>query len=196
VLCGLAALAAVAGAPPDARAAILPTVRCAVSAGIGGQRYPAWPTRQQTVVPASLAATLAVYVGGFQRVVAPRGWRCGVLEAANGGNVITVSKPGAGPAIKSWSEPACAGCIYDAVCRYFPREAAPLSVGLPCSAAVPGERVTRLSRTLVRVRSSRGAAVGLVFFESREERQRAAGVSCLQERICNAVLADWRAQLH
>lgn len=199
MLGGLAAFGSGTVGATSPGATVLPTVRCAVTAGIDGQRYPSWPARQGTNVPASMADALAAYVGGLQRVVAPRGWTCGVLEAVNGSNVITVAKRGKGsvPTIKSWSEPACVGCMFDAVCRYFPREAAPLNVGLPCSRATPGDRVTRLARTLVRVDDRSGSTFSLVFFEPRGALQRAAGVTCFHaRRICEAVLADWRAQKH
>ena len=128
-------LPAVASASTAAgRTATLPTVKCPVVAGIDGQKYPRYPARQRLAVPAALAGELAAYVGGMQRVIAPRGWRCKVQEAVDGSDVITVEPRGAGShsSISSWSIPACVGCMFDAVCAYFPREAKAVSVGLPC----------------------------------------------------------------
>jgi hypothetical protein len=70
-----------------------------------------------------------------------------------------------------------------------------VSVGLRCESSSRGLRTKRLSRTLVELRSARGAPLGLVFFEPRGTYQRAAGMSCSTEAaICEAVLADWRAR--
>lgn len=104
-------------------ATTLPTVRCPVEVGIDGLKFPHWPARQSAAVPASLAGTLAVYVGGLQRVVAPRGWRCNVQEAVNGSDVINVTPRGKDSklSVSSWSIPACGGCMFDGVCAYFPR---------------------------------------------------------------------------
>jgi hypothetical protein len=161
-----------------------------------GLEFPKWPNRQSVSVPAVLAPRLAVYVGGLQRVVAPRGWRCNVQEAVDGSDVIVVAPRGSSQAeVRSWSIPACAGCMFDAVCAYFPREAKAVSVGLPCESRSTGVRLTRLSRTVAEVRSSRDSTVALVFFEPRGAYQRAAGVTCSgAPRVCEAVLADWRRQ--
>ena len=151
------------------RTATLPTVKCPVVAGIDGQKYPRYPARQRLAVPAALAGELAAYVGGMQRVIAPRGWRCKVQEAVDGSDVITVEPRGAGShsSISSWSIPACVGCMFDSVCAYFPHEAKAVSVGLPCEVTTSGERTTRLSRTLVRTQAKTGSSYGLVLFEPR-----------------------------
>ena len=156
-----------------------------MQAGIDGLTFPHWPARQRVAVPASLAGELAVYVGGLQRVVAPRGWRCNVQEAVDGSDVITVEPRGTASqlSISSWSIPACVGCMFDAVCAYFPREATAVSVGLPCECERAGRRKTRLSRTLVRdPQREHGSSLGLVFFEPRGTYQRAAGMSCIARR--------------
>ena len=187
------ALGVAAGADASPRAAILPTVRCPVRVGIDGLKFPQWPARQSADVPASLAARLAAYVGGLQRVVAPRGWRCNVQEAVDGSDVISVDPRKGSGSVSSWSIPACVGCMFDAVCAYFPREAKAVSVGLPCGGRPAGRRVTRLSRTLVKVRAADGSSRGLVYFEPRGKYMLAAGVTCAGEvAICEAVLADWR----
>jgi hypothetical protein len=59
------------------------------------------------------------------------------------------------------------GLHVDAVCAYFPHEAPGVSVGLACESGSRGLRTKRLSRTLVELRSARGAPLGLVFFEPR-----------------------------
>jgi hypothetical protein len=150
-------------------------------------------------VPASLAPQLAVYVGGLQRVIAPRGWRCSVQEAVNGSDVMVVEPRGKGSVaeVRSWSIPACVGCMFDAVCAYFTHEARAVSVGLPCESRATGVRTKRLSRTLVEVRTVGGSTIALVFFEPRGDYQRAAGVTCSGEaRVCEALLAEWRRQKH
>ena len=182
-----------------ARAATLPTVRCHVETALDGLKFPAWPNRQSVDVPASLAPRLAVYVGGLQRAIAPRGWKCGVQEAVDGSDVMVVEPRGKGSAaeVRSWSIPACVGCMFDAVCAFFPREAKAVSVGLPCESRTAGLRTTRLSRTLVKLRTVGGATVALVFFEPRGANLRAAGVSCTGEvGVCSAVLGEWRRQKH
>jgi hypothetical protein len=162
-----------------------------------GLKFPKWPNRQSVAVPAALAPRLAVYVGGMQRVVAPRGWRCNVQEAVDGSDVIVVAPRGKSSRgeVRSWSIPACVGCMFDAVCAYFPREARAVSVGLPCESRATGLRLTRLARTLAGVRSLRDSTIALVFFEPRGAYPRAAGVTCSGEApVCEAVLADWRRQ--
>jgi hypothetical protein len=195
----LAALAAT-HARPGARAAtdaappLLPTVRCPLRAAFPAQRTPKVADRERAAVPAALAPRLAIYVGGPERVVAPRGWRCTALAAVNGGTIIVVEPREAtrGRGVRSWREPACVGCIYDAVCALFPREAAPLSVGLPCGSPVRGRVVTRLSASLARYRDPDGES-GLVFLDANAPE--AAGVSCRAPfaGVCAAVLADWRS---
>jgi hypothetical protein len=164
-----------------------------------GLKFPTWPNRQSVDVPASLAPRLAVYVGGLQRAIAPRGWTCGVQEAVDGSDVMVVEprRKGSTAEVRSWSIPACVGCMFDAVCAYFPREAKAVSVGLPCESRTTGLRTTRVSRTLVKVRTVDGSTVALVFFEPRGANVRAAGVSCSGEPgVCAAVLGEWQRQLH
>src|SRR3954447_10516784 len=118
IVCGALALAAVSGIAHAGGSPTVPTVRCPVEAGMDGLKFPHWPGRQQAVVPASLAGEVAVYVGGLQRVVAPRSWRCKVQEAVDGSDVINV-EPRRGAArlsVSSWTIPACVGCMFDAVC--------------------------------------------------------------------------------
>jgi hypothetical protein len=196
VAAGAACAAALLLGAGEARAAVLPTVRCPVTAGMDGLTFPKWPNRQTVAVPSALAPRLAVYVGGMQRVVAPRGWRCTVQEAVDGSDVMVVTpRVRSSREVRSWSIPACVGCMFDAVCAYVPREAKAVSVGLPCGSRTGGLRVKRLSRTLVEARSARDATVALVFFEPRGDYQRAAGVTCSGEAaICEAVLAEWRRQ--
>jgi len=118
-----------------------------------------------------------------------------VQEAVNGSDVIVVAPraKGSRSEVRAWSIPACVGCMFDAVCAYFRREAKAVSVGLPCESRTTGLRVTRLSRKLVQARTVGGSTVALVFFEPRGSFQRAAGVTCSGEaRVCQAVLAEWR----
>ena len=174
--------------------ALLPTVRCSVTAGIDGLKYPKWPKEQRVRVPHELAGTLSVYVGGFERVVAPSGWRCHAIAAANGGTLLSAAPAGTDPVegVKVWTEPACVGCIYDETCGYFGKRAAPLSVGLPCPGVPDARHLTRVSSTLVRYRDDDGE-VGMVSLHVADPR--AAGVSCLvsAKGTCAVVLADWLA---
>ena len=171
------------------------TVRCPVSVGVSGLQFPRWGARAHAKVPASMASRLSVYVGGFQRVVAPRGRRCRAAEGANGNSVLKVGGLGQGddPHVESWKYPTCVGCIFDAVCLYFPRQAATLNQGMACHTSPPGcvgTKIIRLSPRLVRV-SGCLTLVRLIFFDVRKPL--AAGVSCLDSAaICAAVLADWR----
>ena len=83
----------------------------------------------------------------LQRAIAPRGSKCSVQEAVDGSDMMLVEPRGKDSTaeVRSWSIPACVGCMFDAVCAYFPREATAVSVGLPASRARPacGRRGSR-----------------------------------------------------
>lgn len=172
---------------------LLPTVKCPVQKGLDSLRFPPVPSRVRAAVPTALAARLAVYAGGPERVVAPRGWRCGAIAAVNGGSAIVVAsrEKSSSATISAWTEPACVGCIFDRVCAFFPKESRPLSVGIACGRLPPSLARVRLSPSLVRW-SDRGE-LGLVLL--RAEEPFAAGVSCSGTQAgCEAVLAEWRAR--
>lgn len=182
------------GAPAARAEPLLPTVRCPLETALDTVRTPKVAAREPATVPARLAPSLAIYVGGPERVVAPRGWRCRALAAVNGGTLLIVEPRGAdrGEGIRSWRERACVGCIYSATCAFFAKEAKPLSVGLPCGGLPAGLRVTRLGSDLARYRDADGET-GLVFLDA--EAPEAAGVTCRTSGagVCSAVLADWRS---
>ena len=191
-----AALAATGVAAPATTAprVLLPTIRCPLDTALDTVRTPKVAAREPATVPATLAPSLAVYVGGPERVVAPRGWRCSALAAVNGGTLLIVEPRGAdrGEGIRSWRERACVGCIHSATCLFFAKEARALSVGIPCARRPAGLRVTRLAATLARYRYGDGET-GLVLLDA--ETPEAAGVTCRASGagVCSAVLADWRS---
>ncbi len=166
---------------------------CKVDVAVEGVTFPRHARREPVSVPADLAPRLELRFGATERVVTPRGWRCSVLAATNGGTALTTAPAEAGAAsgMRTWTEPACVGCIYEATCRYFRTAARPLSVGLPCGRKPVFRHVWRLSPELVRYRDDDGE-IGLVAL--RPDEPWAAGISCLSAapRICEAALADWR----
>jgi len=89
----LLAGAALTGAAAPAGGAPLvpvPVVSCRVQFGAPGTP-PAWsPSRLPVALPAATVRRLSFYSDGFVVALAPRGWRCQGLEAADGGQSLSV----------------------------------------------------------------------------------------------------------
>jgi hypothetical protein len=148
----------------DAKAATVPVSRCPTTYGVPPGSTPRFPSTQR--VPGSAAALggLRLYATRGLSVLAPAGWRCHALQAADGGIAVTVrARRPAGGVVAATREPACVGCIGDLACGYFPAATKLAVAGCP-STPPPGERTTTLSRHVVAFSDPpgvRGGARGL-----------------------------------
>jgi hypothetical protein len=93
-LLGLALLAAASGASATTRgratAVSIPVVSCPARAGVGGLSPPPIPTQLTAAVASDVASRLHFYSDGYMVVLAPTGWSCTGLEAADGGQSLSV----------------------------------------------------------------------------------------------------------
>src|ERR1700722_1378269 len=73
---------------------VLPVIPCSLTSGVdsGG---PSWiPTQLPANVAPSMKGKLDLYSTGASSVLAPAGWACSALDAADGGRTIDVTPPG------------------------------------------------------------------------------------------------------
>ncbi len=93
-LVGVLALAGVstasAAAGPHPAAVPIAVVSCPARAGVGGLSAPPIPTQLSAAVAARTAARLRFYSDGYLVVLGPTGWTCTGLEAADGGESLSV----------------------------------------------------------------------------------------------------------
>jgi hypothetical protein len=139
---------------------VLPVVSCPTSYGAGG--------RAGVFVPKSLPADtsqrgLSFYSNGLNTVLAPAGWRCGALVAADGGQVLSVYPPGK-PDYSTRIAPKGAQLVQvdvdytghlpggELVCGLFPHSAAAAAVrgsgGLACAGGSSRERIDDLTKDI------------------------------------------------
>jgi hypothetical protein len=119
----------------------LPVVACGTTRGVP-ESGPAHFGRQ--LAPAHIVdgPQFSYYTDDARQVtplLGPRGWRCHVLFAADGGVTITLAPPlaavsdepsSAATRITAESEPACQGCVYALVCAYIPVATREVGAGL------------------------------------------------------------------
>ena len=89
-----AASSASAAATGRATAVSIPVVSCPARAGVGGSSQPPIPTQLTAAVASSVASRLHFYSDGYLVVLAPTGWTCTGLEAADGGQSLSVFPAG------------------------------------------------------------------------------------------------------
>ena len=139
---------------------VLPVVSCPTSYGAGNGSGPFVPLQLPTTTS---TRGLRFYSNGLITVLGPRGWACGALVAADGGQSLAVYPPGK-PDYSTHPAPKGAAVIEvlddytghlpgaEVVCALFPRSAAALEVrtgGLPCQVPA-GERTTAVTADVVR----------------------------------------------
>jgi hypothetical protein len=98
------------------------------------------PTKYATSIPGPASSALAYFsddVRNLMPVLGPRGWRCHVLEAADGGVKVTLAPPASvgmsamsAIHVTARTEPACQGCVYGLVCHYLPAAKSQVGGGL------------------------------------------------------------------
>jgi hypothetical protein len=159
VMAGMAGMANVAQAAPAT--VDLPVVSCPTTFGVPPTSAPALPALRPVAVPAGMAARLSVYADTEARMelVAPRGWSCTAIDAADGSGGVAVYPRGE-KLPKGWSDKwslartsavsaviglqtsACYGCTLGQACRVFPAAAAAMRGFPPCPARPAAEKVT------------------------------------------------------
>jgi hypothetical protein len=97
----LAGLAAAPAATAQARSAspfvALPVVPCASDFGVSPPpEAPSSPNRLTVLLAPTVASRLSFYSDGFQTILAPRGWACHGLVAADGGKHLSAFPAGSG----------------------------------------------------------------------------------------------------
>ena len=98
LLAGLSAAPATSAwtrsSPPRVPAGPVPVVTCAAVSGAQGSAPPPIPVSLPVFLTARVAALVRAYSDGFVTVIAPRGWVCTGLTAADGGRSLSVFPPG------------------------------------------------------------------------------------------------------
>ncbi|HEV2309832.1 MAG TPA: hypothetical protein VGU73_04880 [Acidimicrobiia bacterium] len=135
---------------------LLPVVGCPARAGVAGLSTPPIPTQLGAAVRAGVASRLRFYSDGFMVVLAPTGWTCTGLEAADGGQSISVFPAGQTDPLAAATTSADAAAVtarFDytghgpgaqLVCGLFPSSAAArLAAATGGCTTVPAREVVR-----------------------------------------------------
>jgi hypothetical protein len=140
----------------------LPVVSCPTTFGAPPASAPARPASRPVAVTPAMAGWLAVYTDAEARMelVAPRGWNCTAIDAADGSGGVAVyphgeklpstwsagwalSRTSAASAVIGLQTSACYSCTLSQACRVFPAAAA-IRGFLPCPARPAAEKVTTI----------------------------------------------------
>lgn len=138
---------------------VVPVVACPTTYGVSTGSHPFVPRK----LPTSVAtAGLSFYSNGLLTVLAPAGWTCTALVAADGGEVLdayptgqadlsTHQIPPGTPVVQIIGEYTGHGPGAELVCPLFPSSPAATFMGgsPPCPAAPPGETTSRLTDDVV-----------------------------------------------
>jgi len=81
-------------ASPSRAGVPIPVVACAARSGVGATSQPPIPAQLSAAVTTRTAARLRFYSDGYVVVLAPSGWTCTGLEAADGGQSLSVFPTG------------------------------------------------------------------------------------------------------
>ncbi len=176
----IAAAVAIVGSGPLVAAAtitaaaipVVPVTRCTTVFGTSDTTTPWVPTQLPVSLPRRSASRVAFYSNGFVTVLAPRGWSCAGVDAANGGRSLSVFPPGrADPlgADRPASDTAGVTVLVDytghgpgaqLVCSLFPRtRAAALARSIiDCPGPPPREAVERPTPDVALFRDPPGVA--------------------------------------
>jgi hypothetical protein len=157
----------------------LQTRRCPTEMTAGG--FVRVPSRVPAREPAGVDPRLLAYASGSgQLMPAPAGWECTAGMGADGNQEIAAGPPGSvtvrgegdipelrggGPSVQVTLTPACAGCIAEAICSFFPESSVvkPYESLQPCDGEADGEVRRRISASTFLIADPpgvRGAAAG------------------------------------
>jgi hypothetical protein len=141
---------------------------CPTQFGIEGQTPPKGPSSMNA--PASVANDVRGYSNGFISMLAPAGWSCSGLAAADGGQGLDAYPSGQAPsalqiptgtpsnalAVSVQIPSQGTGPASQLACPYFPTAAT--GSGVPCQTPPPGEIVHRGGANFVEVQDPPGVA--------------------------------------
>jgi hypothetical protein len=145
--------AAPAGATRPVARQVIPVVSCATEFGATPDSLPTPPQQLPVALPKRVARRLAFYSNGRITLLAPKGWSCAGLVAADGSEQLEaypkgkVPKPGGkvGEAVLVVAEYTGHGPGAQLVCPYFPDSAAAHFFGPegPACPALPEGRIVQ-----------------------------------------------------
>ena len=192
---------------------VVPVIPCSLTTGFdsGG---PSWiPTQLPANVPPSMKGKLDLYSTGAASVLAPAGWACSALDAADGGRSIDVTPPGQNSdeppslaqSIDATFEYTGHGPGMDVVCPYFPPTNPSTYAG--CTTSPPaGETVQHLTPDIVLLNDPTGfggskyAMTGVLIYPDGSS-QPTTSVNVSEERctlatpkLCPTILGDFQVR--
>ncbi|HXL96693.1 MAG TPA: hypothetical protein VN969_47915 [Streptosporangiaceae bacterium] len=141
----------------------LPVVSCPTTFGVPPTRSVTLPATRAVAIPRAMASRLSVYTDsrGYMYLVAPKGWSCTALIAADGSGEVAVyphgqklpaswrdgwplARTSAVSAVVGQESSACYVCTLAQACRLFPAAATAMRSYGGCPARPAAERVTRI----------------------------------------------------
>ena len=141
----------------------VPLIPCPTQFGTSAQRRASFVPHVTAKLPADLVGRVSAYVdeAGYLVVLAPTGWHCSALVAADGGTRVLVAplsdrltpwpepfQRDARQAVAAYSTSACGGCRYQLLCPLLPTSQADMTQYGPCRVAPAQERMRYLSGAL------------------------------------------------
>jgi hypothetical protein len=204
------AASAVASGPAGAATSTsraLPVVRCKTTYGADGTPSSYVPQRLTATLDAAQARKLEFFSNGRISVLAPRGWSCSALVAANGSEDLTVTpkpvdanstKPITGPSVQVGQDYTGHGPGAQTICPYFPSSpAASLAADTGGCPKLPhGEVVHSVTPDLVTFRLPDGTTGAALYPQVGQEGDgvTVTVVDCLVAKsakgLCAPIIAD------
>jgi hypothetical protein len=193
----------------SARRPVLDVVTCPTQFGAGPETLPAPPARLPVGLPARVAKQLAFYSNGRITMLAPKGWSCDGLLAADGGEQLqaypkgAAPKPGraiAGPSVIVVADYTGHGPGAQLVCPYFPdSEAARFfgAEGPACPALPRGRTVVHETDDVATFRGPTGTVGEVIYPQNTGESPGGVPVTYAEctirgvgKALCASVLDD------
>ena len=173
---------------------------------------PRLPDSTPPSIAGGLRTEVAVYANNAMFVLAPSGWQCTASEGLDGNDTITVYPQGQSStnpteAVSGTTIPACAFCIWQQACAYFPAARKIFTGYGPCPRPPAAEQHVQTRPTNVDFADPPGVAGsgfasgganpanGVQVFVSKAGDQYAARETCTlpqsQHALCTAILDDF-----
>lgn len=187
------------------RSPVVPVVSCDTTFGVTGQSAPWHPESLPVSLPTATAKKLNFYSNGFFTVLAPKGWACEGIVAANGSSSLSVhpatpqGSTGAGASASAQSvtitnDYTGHGPGAALVCAYFPSSPAARDAS-PCPALPAGTNVELLTADIAEAREPSGADTIVVYpqigsDDSVNVTLARCALASSQRSLCASVLSD------